>query len=681
MKALFPLLFILIPFFTSAQKSEKRALIIAIGDYPSGSYWGKISSEKDIPLIKNAISHHGFQEKNIQILQDAAATKAGIIAAVQQLISRSNPGDIVLVHYSGHGQQVFDKNGDELDKRDESIVPVDAPAKYIKGVYEGENHLIDDELELLFGELRMKLGSKGSLTLVFDACHSGTATRGIAPSRGTSLFMGPEEEGAKETVKETATYNFNVKTRGNDKADIAPMVLFSGAGAEELNYETQDEQGNFVGSLSFAFSKVLLNADKNITYKQLFDRLKLEMSVLAPKQSPQIEGDIDYELFGGKGAERQNHFDVSSYIDSKILVLNGGQLLGLYDGSKVAVFPAGTKETKTAKPLSTGTIANSSLIKCDVMLDAPLTENQAKGAIIIITEQKFASLLLKVKIDLADNPDLADILKVEMKDYAHVIRVTDKNPDLVIEANNKFTRGNKLHVITFDEQLIYNRQLGADNSVLAADITKSILAFAQARFLRELETKDPAINVFFEIIPVTKVIETEEGTGRYKKIKIEEVERGDVRDYIKNGMFELKEGDHFRLRITNHGDELAYFTILDIQPDNQINVLIPSRGFPAAEFKIKPGETIELGNIYKIYPPYGLETFKLIASREPMDLSSVVSNKGAGTRGEKASPFTELLKSTYKENTRGAGNADQGESLPPEEVNIFNMVFRIVENK
>ena len=129
--------------FTQAQK---KALIIAVGDYPDKSGWNSISSLNDVPLIKDVLLQQKFLEKDIKVIQNKQANKAGIIAALRNLLDESKPNDVVVIHYSGHGQQIFDDNGDEADGLDEALVPYDALAKYTTN-YKGENHLRDDEIE------------------------------------------------------------------------------------------------------------------------------------------------------------------------------------------------------------------------------------------------------------------------------------------------------------------------------------------------------------------------------------------------------------------------------------------------------------------------------------------------------------------------------------------------------
>ena len=42
------------------------------------------------------------------------------------------------------------------------------------------------------------------------------------------------------------------------------------------------------------------------------------------------------------------------------------------------------------------------------------------------------------------------------------------------------------------------------------------------------------------------------------------------------------------------GYEVAYFSLLDFQPDNVVNVLVPGKYEKAADFVVKPGEEKEL---------------------------------------------------------------------------------------
>lgn len=158
-------------------EATKRALVIGIGAYPVESGWNAISGDKDIAIVQETLQSNGFEQKNIQILADSQATHAVIINAFETLINSSKRGDVVYIHFSGHGQLITDTNGDEPNGFDESWIPYDAKKEYVKGEYEGENHLVDDQLNVLLHQLRTKIGYSGKIIVIADACHSGGGSR------------------------------------------------------------------------------------------------------------------------------------------------------------------------------------------------------------------------------------------------------------------------------------------------------------------------------------------------------------------------------------------------------------------------------------------------------------------------------------------------------------------------
>lgn len=59
----------------------------------------------------------------------------------------------------------------------EAWIPYDAQFAYAQGKYEGENHIIDDQLNVWLHQLRTRVGKSGKITVVADACHSGGGSR------------------------------------------------------------------------------------------------------------------------------------------------------------------------------------------------------------------------------------------------------------------------------------------------------------------------------------------------------------------------------------------------------------------------------------------------------------------------------------------------------------------------
>jgi hypothetical protein len=195
------ILFLLSVFITTNSLSQsKLALIVAVGEYPATSRIKSIASVNDVKYIKSALGKNGFEPQNIDTLINSKATKKAILNALIQLSEKAKKNDIVVVHFSCHGQQIRDQKTielgkDEDDGYDEAFMPYDAMPKYNPTGYKGENHLRDDDLYPLLLNIRKKLGSEGSLLVLLDACHSGTGTRdeSFAATRGEPVpFQDPE---------------------------------------------------------------------------------------------------------------------------------------------------------------------------------------------------------------------------------------------------------------------------------------------------------------------------------------------------------------------------------------------------------------------------------------------------------------------------------------------------------
>lgn len=187
--------------FSSAQlfAQTKRALVIGLGEQADKS-WSKINGDKDVPYVQRMLQDVGY--KDVRTLVNKQATKAGIVTAFKRLTTKCVAGDIVYIHFSGHGQQVTDANGDENDGWDEAWIPYDAYLKYDEKRYKGEKHLIDDELNTLLTAIRNKIGDSGKLLVVVDACHSGDSSRG----HDDEIVRGVKEEfvipvGKKKTAE------------------------------------------------------------------------------------------------------------------------------------------------------------------------------------------------------------------------------------------------------------------------------------------------------------------------------------------------------------------------------------------------------------------------------------------------------------------------------------------------
>jgi len=127
------------------------------------------------------VKYFGFQPGDITLLADKRATTRAILDALGKLIAAGAPGDTLVFHYSGHGSQVADVEGDEADGKDEIICPYDFDWD--------TNYIKDDDFARIFKDLRKGV----ALEVILDSCHSGTGTREMILDRTSlSTFSGAQ---------------------------------------------------------------------------------------------------------------------------------------------------------------------------------------------------------------------------------------------------------------------------------------------------------------------------------------------------------------------------------------------------------------------------------------------------------------------------------------------------------
>ncbi|MCD7972363.1 MAG: caspase family protein [Candidatus Azobacteroides sp.] len=273
------LLIFLFPVFLFGQTN--RALIVGISDYPTESGWRKIHGANDSRLITFLLQRNGYGNINIRTLINEQATKAAIVRALQEMANQCGPGDHVYIHFSCHGQQMIDDNGDEPDGLDEALIPFDARMRFRKGEYEGENHLRDDELEILLEKIRRKTGENGNILVLLDACHSATGTREDEEYiRGTAYIFGPENAEIPET--DGSRLNLRLKK----EKELSPITVLSACLENQKNseYKMSGTQ-SYYGSLTYAFYKIAEKATGKVSCQQLAERIKKEMKMLLPKRN------------------------------------------------------------------------------------------------------------------------------------------------------------------------------------------------------------------------------------------------------------------------------------------------------------------------------------------------------------------------------------------------------------
>lgn len=269
-----------------------RALLVGIGNYDTMTTgWGRIHGDDDVALLRPMLERRGFSD--IVTLTDRRAKKADIVGALKSLASRCKPGDKVYFHFSGHGQPIKDLNQDEGAGKefDESIIPYDAcrDSRRLNGTYNGQNHLIDDELNPLLNAIKVKLGDEGELFVAVDACYS----RGIQKDEYSDIDP--------ELIKYVRGTDHAFFPKGrplglvkmNKPGQFSPgakMTVVTACRENERNFEYKAPDGKLYGSLTYYIYTLLKSGADFYVWSQSFSTQAYRArNIFQTSQHPTIE--------------------------------------------------------------------------------------------------------------------------------------------------------------------------------------------------------------------------------------------------------------------------------------------------------------------------------------------------------------------------------------------------------
>jgi hypothetical protein len=264
----------------------KKALLVGINRYkiPGADLRGCVN---DVQNLRAALTtHYGFAPKDIATLTDLAATTKAMRDAITKLVRGAKKGDVLLFHYSGHGANVPDKDGDEADRRDEILCPTDLDWK---------DPLLDDWLRKAFN----KLPAGVNLTVIMDCCHSGTNTRAILPPDAPVIpryLPNPWDLVAAESgrrLRGKVKGSLRRSTPARRKKDVVavniPEVLVTGCRDTQTSADAEIG-GSFNGALTYNLVATITAARGKLTYRELHAGTVKRLKRDGFSQVPQLEG-------------------------------------------------------------------------------------------------------------------------------------------------------------------------------------------------------------------------------------------------------------------------------------------------------------------------------------------------------------------------------------------------------
>lgn len=248
---------------------DKYALLVGINQYsnPNANLSGCVNDAKDWDDLLQGLGY------KTTLLLDSDATRENILAALKEHVDRLGYRDRLVFQYSGHGSWIPDRNGDEVDGRDEVLVAQDM--RYIS----------DDDLYPIFSSRAYA----SRVVTLSDSCHSGTITR-YAPDvrvddyqQYTARFLSPimlhEDPDDVARASQMDARRFTTANGG---------VLISGAADYEYSY---DASFGFDQRPNGAFTRAAIDTwAEGLNYREWHARIRGVLPNERFPQSPQLGG-------------------------------------------------------------------------------------------------------------------------------------------------------------------------------------------------------------------------------------------------------------------------------------------------------------------------------------------------------------------------------------------------------
>ena len=494
----------------------KHAIVVGVADYPNldKKLWLD-GPRNDVEVVMNYLLDNNFDETNITLLADdepILPTYKNILIAFEKTINKSKSGDMVYLHFSGHGsqqpQEDLSDSNQEHDGLDEIFLPRDVKNFNYK-MGKVENALVDNEVNLFITRFR----EKGVFVwLVFDSCHAGTMLRGteqdgvkhrkVEPNIlkiPSALIKKAKNRQTDNRKKKTASVNANSKNK-----DLAGYIAFYAAQSTESTIEMKlPQQGpdrKPMGLFTYTISDIL-SSNIDMSYTQLSEAILNRYTGSRSISTPIFEGsNLNTAIFNSNRKIDVAQWKVLPHKKQNGLAnLSAGQIHGINSDTILALVksPSETKQpimgyiqviksdliSSTAKAIGYNGIKPIKITSrlyaraIGSKIETPLTiwiqpdKNNSASA------DKLKNLLKSIS---ADKKQAINIKFTDKKDKADFHLAVDNKQILFTSATIALTKNNsnKIYSLEFDNSPRLN-----NNSEFSKSLTKTLRILAKTKRL------------------------------------------------------------------------------------------------------------------------------------------------------------------------------------------------------
>jgi hypothetical protein len=231
-----------------------------------------------------------------------------------------------------------------------------------------------------------------------------------------------------------------------------------------------------------------------------------------------------------------------------------------------------------------------------------------------------------------------------------------------------------LRLTTKDDFIAYQKRMNKKKISSEKNIDTlihKIAAYVQAKTLRSIESENVALKAQIELVPIRKKTGT---TGRNVN-DYEELDSSFI--FNKLGIKFVKDSTLFKIRIKNQSNTTLFFSVINIDANNEISVLFPNDKYTPQEFRLSAMETKTINSsVFMARTSSGDDMLKLIVTPSPLEIRRIINARGAKEEKGSGSAFERLVQATYPSEvqTRSAEQLN----MEIEEIGIYSLMYRVI---
>lgn len=626
-------------------KPPKFALVISISKFRN---LPPISTADDGRKMAYLLREQGF---TVFPVSDADATVAGIQDAFSQLVGcvRNQPGAIVVVYVSSHGTSLKNKNSHEdpePDGLDEAIVCYDT--------YDQKNAqqlIVDDQVGRWFDAIRKEIGGNGHLIYFLDACFSNTGIRGTSRQAIKSVSSNPSSGDFDIHTCEPVGSGLAVQARRGKL--VAYFAADAGKTALIL------PQYN-MSAMTLGLYHSLLTMKPGRNYWDLFHLLQLKTNDAVKKAFDSEDIPNPIFIMGSPGVGNEKLFN--GYFNVTTAIVVEPQQTGPFgEFIKVVRSVFGTTKGSLYAFQQNETVVAQGVVReqddyYDYVTLLPGKAGSSLGPLDALTatvdEFNYQGKRTAVALELTDltlRRLLQNWLQQDGQGLLTIAASAQAAQVLVRQT------GKRIQLQYTQDESSATPLIEWQSSVtdVAEQLYQQLRNIALYRLLNQLEPEQNQSRVkmalhraivqrLYQGKPIDKRDHRHPGQDYARILHIDDT----LAFRRQQGLAVIDTSQQAVLKLRNITPDSLYFNLLDVDPFKNIIMLWPvpedSRADDPAFFMLKPYETKDIP-LADFNPPFGLEEFRLITSRRPINLRDFLENR---QQGSKSPGNTSLLGAT-----------------------------------